>query len=219
MRAGRAAVPAAPGAIRSLLGMAGVLFLALVVTNVEPRAPLAQIPIMLGGWTQLWILAAVCFVPGFLLAEAASARWGHRFWIYAAVVLLGSAAVALSAVVLSDAWGLCMPLQRRPAALRSFRAFLDVFWRIGLAAIVYASHRQALRAAQAFRELETRRTEVMARLAESRLRTTRARVQPEAFIAELRALRNQYLDEAAAPEATLDRMIVRLRAASRGAVP
>jgi hypothetical protein len=196
-----------------------VSFLALVLTNVEPRAPLAKIPILLGGWTLLWILAAVCFVPGFLIAEEASARWGHRVWIYAAVVLLGSAAVALSAVVLNDAWGLWMPLQRRPPALRFLRAFLDVVWRIGLAAIVYASYRQALRAAQAFRDLETRRIEVMARLAESRLLTTRARVRPEEFIKELRALRSQYIEEASTAEAVLDRMIVRLRAASRGVAP
>jgi hypothetical protein len=219
VRAGRAPASAAPGAFRSLLGMAGALFLALVLTKVEPRAPLARIPMLLGGWTLLWILAAVCFVPGFLFAEEASARWGHRLRIYAAVVLLGSAAVALSAVMLSEAWGLWMPLQRRPAALRSFRAFLDLIWTIGLAAIVYASHRQALRAAQAFRQLETRRTEMMARLAESRLLTTRARVRPEAFIEELRALRGQYIEEASAAEAVLDRMIVRLRAASRGVAP
>ena len=112
-----------------------------------------------------------------------------------------------------------MPLQRRPAALRVLRSFLDVFWRIGLVAIVYASHRQALRAAQAFREIETRRTEMMARLAESRLLTTRARVRPEAFIEELRALRGQYIDEPSAAEAALDRMIVRLRSASRGMAP
>ena len=219
MRAGRPPASAAPGAFRSLLGMAGALFLALVLTKVEPRAPLARIPMLLGGWTLLWILAAVCFVPGFLLAEKASARWGHRLRIYAAVVLLGFAAVALSAVVLGDASGLWMPLQRRPATLRALRAFLDVVWPIGLVAIVYASHHQALRAAQAFRELETRRTEMMARLAESRLLTTRARVRPEAFIEELRALRTQYIDEASAAEAVLDRMIVRLRAASRGVAP
>ena len=189
MTAPRPGAPAAPGAFRSLLVMAGASFLVLVLTYVEPRAPLAKIPILLGGWTLLWILAAVCFVPGFLLAEEASARWGHRLWIYAAVVLLGSAAVALSAVVLSDALGLCMPLQRRSAALRSFRAFLNVFWCVGLLAMIYASHRRALAAALTFQRLETRRTEMMARLAESRLRTTRTRVQPEAFIAELRALR------------------------------
>jgi len=81
------------------------------------------------------------------------------------------------------------------------------------------SIRQALAAAVTFRQLETRRTELMARLAESRLRTTRSRVRPEAFIEELRALRGQYIDGAVAAEATLDTMIARLRAASRGVAP
>ncbi len=98
-------------------------------------------------------------------------------------------------------------------------AVRSVFWRIGLAAIVYGSHRQALAAAQASRQLETRRTQMVARLAESRLRTTRARVQPEAFIEELRALRSHYFDEPASAEATLEAMFVRLRAASRGVAP
>ncbi len=101
---------------------------------------------------------------------------------------------------------------------RFLRVFIEVFWRIGLAAIVYASHRRAMAAALTFQQLETRRTEMMARLAESRLQTTRARVRPEAFIEELRALRSQYIDEPPAAEAALDEMIVRLRAASRGAV-
>ena len=64
---------------------------------------------------------------------------------------------------------------------------------------------RALAAALTFRQLETRRTEMMARLAESRLQTARARVQPEAFIEELRALRGQYLDGAAAAEADAGR--------------
>jgi hypothetical protein len=210
--------PAAPGAFRSLLLMAGALFVALVATEVPLRAPLAKIPIVLGGWSLLWMLAAVCFVPGFLLAEEASARWGHRAWIYAAVVLLGSAAVASTTVALSDTWGLFAPFHayNKSGALRSFIAFLEVVWRIGLAAAVYASHRQRLAAAQAFQQLETRRTWMMGRLAESRLRKTPARVRPEAFIEELRALRGRYLEEPAAAEAALDGMILRLRAASRG---
>jgi len=194
------------------------MFLALVLTGLEPDVPLAEIPFLLGGRTLLWSLAAVCFIPGFLLAEEASARWRHRAWIYAAVTVLGAVAVALAAVALSDAWGLWIP-QRGSVGQRFLRAFLDVFWPIGLAAIVYSSHRRALAAALTFQQLETRRTEMMAHLAESRLRTTRARVQPQAFIAELQGLRRQYLENAASGEAALDRMIVRLRAVSRGVVP
>ncbi len=221
MTGARPGALATPGAFRSLLVMAGALFLAVLLTYVPPHVPLAKIPIKLGGFTLLWFLAAVCFVPGFLLAEKASARWGHRAWTYAAVVLLGSAAVATATVALSHAWGLHAPFHgwSESAAVRSFIAFLDVSWRIGLAAIVYGSHRKALAAALAVQQLETRRTEMMARLAESRLRTTRARVRPEAFIEELRALRTQYLEERAAAEAALDTMIVRLRAASRGVAP
>ncbi len=199
--------------------MAGASFVVVILTQVEPQVPLAKLPCMLGGWALIWILAALWFIPGLLLAEDASARWGHRVWIYAAVVLVGSVAVALAGVALNDAWGPWMPLQRFRFGHRFLRVFIEVFWRIGLAAIVYATHRRALAAALTYQQLETRRTEMMARLAESRLQTTRARVRPEAFIEELRALRSQYLDGAAAGEASLETMIVRLRAASRGTAP
>lgn len=210
---------AAPGALRSLLVMAGASFVVVLLTQVEPQAPLAKLSVLLGGWALIWIVAAIWFVPGFLLAEEASATWGHRVWIYAAVVLIGSVVVTLAGVVLIDACGLWMPLRRFSIWHRFLRVFLEVFWRIGLAAIVYATHRRALAAALTFQQLETRRNEMMARLAESRLQTTRARVQPEAFIEELRALRSQYLDEGAAAEASLETMIVRLRVASRGMTP
>ena len=100
MTAARPGAPAAPGPFRSLLVMAGASFVVVILTQVEPQAPLAKVPFMLGGWALLWILAALWFVPGFLLAEEASARWGHRVWIYAAVVLVGSPAVALAAMAL-----------------------------------------------------------------------------------------------------------------------
>ena len=219
MTAPRPRAPAAPGRFRSLLVMAGASFVVVILTQVEPQVPLAKVPLLLGGWALLWILATIWFVPGFLLAEEASARWGHRVWIYAAVVLVGSAAVALAAMALNTACGLWMPLQRFSVGQRFLRVFLEVFWRIALAAMVYGSHRRAMAAALTFQQLETRRTEMMARLAESRLQTTRARVRPEAFIEELRALRSQYLDGAAAAEASLETMIVRLRAASRGVTP
>jgi len=199
--------------------MAGASFVIVLLTHVEPQLPLAKLPIMLGGWVLIWIVAAIWFVPGFLLAEEASARWGHRVWIYAAVVLVGSVVVTLAGLVLINACGLWMGLRRISLWHRFLRVFIEVFWRIGLAAIVYATHRRAMAAALTFQQLETRRNEMMARLAESRLQTTRARVKPEAFIEELRALRSQYLEGAATAEASLETMIVRLRAASRGAAP
>lgn len=220
MTAPRAGAPIAPGAFRSLLVMAGASFVVVILTNVEPQAPLAKVPLLLGGWALLWILAAIWFVPGFLLAEEGSARWGHRVWIYAAVVLVGSAAVALAAIALNSEWGLWAGMRQRFGFGQHFlRVFIEVFWRIGLAAMVYSSHRRALAAALTFQQLETRRNEMTARLAESRLQTTRARVRPEAFIEELRGLRGQYMECAPAAEAALETMILRLRAAARGTAP
>jgi hypothetical protein len=219
MTAHRPDTPVPPGAFRSLLVMAGASFVIVILTQVEPAIPLAKVPLMLGGWALIWTLAALWFIPGFLLAEDASARWGHRVWIYAAVVLVGSVAVALAGVALNDGSGMWMPLQRFRFGHRFLRVFVEVFWRIGLAAIVYATHRRALAATLTFQQLETRQTEMMARLAESRLQTARARVRPEAFIEELQGLRRQYIEGAPAAEASLQTMIDRLRAASRGTAP
>jgi hypothetical protein len=47
----------------------------------------------------------------------------------------------------------------------------------------------------------------------------RARVQPEAFIAELRGLRGTYVENLEMAGAGLEALIVRLRAASRSADP
>jgi hypothetical protein len=97
--------------------------------------------------------------------------------------------------------------------------FLDCLPEMGLLAFMYARHRERLEAAQAIQALETRRNEMMARLAASRLEAARARVQPEAFIAELRALRASYVDDPAAGGASLEALIARLRAATRSPAP
>jgi hypothetical protein len=212
-----------PGTVRFLLVAGGVLFLARLI--VKSAAHLAggvspgMLPVTLCSWAVLWILAIGIFIPGFLLAERGSRRWGHRLAIYSAVVLLGSAAAALITVPLCDALGIEARFWVAPgsAVPRSFTAFLDVLMRITLAAFLYSSHRQGLASAQALQQLESARNELVGRLAESRLQTARSRVRPEAFIGELQALRRKYAEDEAGAEAMLDAMIVRLRTASRGA--
>jgi hypothetical protein len=103
----------------------------------------------------------------------------------------------------------------RQGGLRTLPAFLDLVPRVGLAVFIYAGHRQRLAAAQALRDLEARQTEMMSRLAESRLRTARAQVRPEALVEELRALERTYATDPLSAESVLDEMITRLRAASR----
>ncbi|HZJ55243.1 MAG TPA: hypothetical protein VFD38_13980 [Myxococcaceae bacterium] len=185
---------------------------------ISSGVPLALVPIAIGGWTLLWVLATLVFVPGLLLAEEASSRLGHPAWIYAAVVLAGSAAVSVLTVPLGDALGLEAPFWVRPGSPvpRQLLAFLDVVMRVGLAAFIYASHRQGLAAARTLRELEARQTEMMAGLSESSFQTARARVRPEAFIEELRELHRTYLDDPESAESALETMITRLRVASRG---
>ena len=210
------------GGLRTLLLLAGALFVARVlVKGANPLTcgvPLALVPIAIGGWTLLWVLACVAVVPALRLAEEASRRWGHPAWVYAAVVVAGSAGVSVIAVPLGDAFGLYAPFWVQPGSPvpRELLAFLDVVMRIGLLAFIYASHRQGLAAGWSLRELEARQTEMMARLSESRLQTARARVRPEAFIEELRELRRKYLEDPESAEQALQELITRLRVASRG---
>lgn len=213
-----------PGTVRFLLVAGGVLLLARLIVksaaHLAAGVPPGMLPVTLCSWAVLWILAIGIFIPGLLLAEGASRRWGHRRAIYPAVVLLGSAAAALVTVSLCDALGIEARFWVKPgsAVPRSFTAFLDVLMRMSLAAFLYSSHRQGLASAQALQQLETARNEMVGRLAESRLQAARARVRPEAFIGELQALRRMYAEDEAGAEAMLEAMIVRLRTASRGAV-
>jgi hypothetical protein len=212
---------APPGTARSLLLMGAVVFIILVAVTAGRKlmggVPPGQIPIHLAKWAMLWILALVVFVPGFLLAERFAISRG-RAGPYALVVLVGSALLATLVFPPLDWLGVPAwpPGWRVP---RQVTPFSIVLVRVGLAAFIYAFHRERLEAAQALQALETRRNEVMGRLAASRLQAARARVQPEAFIAELRALRGTSVEDPATGAAGLEALISRLRAVSRGAAP
>ena len=209
----------APENVRSLLLMGGLLVLGLVLDGAGMKlmrgVPLARLPVQLIPHALLWSLALFVFIPGFLLAERAATSRG-RAGPYTFVVLVGSALVTALIFPLVAWLGLAPPGSSAPP---SFQVFLTILLRIGLAAFVYAALRERLDAAQALRTLETRRTQMMGRLAASRLEAARARVRPEAFIAELRALRGTYVEDPAAGGAGLEALITRLRAASRGAAP
>ncbi len=214
----------APGTARSLLLMGAVLWLVFVgvrvVTKLVLGVPVSQIPFHLAPWALLWLLAVVVFVPGFLLAERAAISRG-RVVPYTVVVLVGSFLVAAIVLSLVDWLGLparalVPPNSPVPRLVHPFRV---VLLRMGLAAFMYAFHRQRLEEAQAIQAFETRRNEMMGRLASSRLDAARARVQPEAFIAELRALRSMYLGDPGAGGEELDSLIARLRVVSRSGAP
>ena len=204
----------APGNVPSLLLMGAVLVIVLVGFKAGRKlllgVPLAQLPFQLAPWALLCILAVLVFVPGFLLAERAAIFRG-RAGPYTLVALVGCALVAVLHFPSLEWLGVPAPAVVAP----QFRTFLEVLPRMGLAAFVYASHRERLQAAQALQALETRRNEMTGRLAASRLEAARARVQPEAFIAELRALRETYVDDPAAGGTGLEALITRLRTASR----
>ena len=208
--------------LRTLLVGGGLLFVARMVVKaygpLTSGAPPSVVSAKLAGWALLWVLAIVTFVPGLLLAEQLSSRWGHRALVYTATVVLGSAGLALLTVFLCDVLGIEASFWVQPGSSvpRAFPAFLDVAMRVGLAAFIYASHRQRLTAAQALRDLEARQTKMMSRLAESRLSTARSQIRPEAFVEELRALERTYDEDPRLAESVLDEMITRLRAVSRG---
>lgn len=213
--------PAAPGSVRSLMLMGAVLFIVFVSVTAGRKfgngVPPGQLPFHLAPWALLWGLAVIVFVPGFLLAERAAISRG-RAGPYTLVALVGSALVAALVFPPLDWLGLPSRAFSPPGSSvpRQVLAFLAVLMRIGLAAVVYAGHRERLEAAQAIQGLEARRNEMMGRLAASRLETARARVQPESFIAELRTLRATYVEDPAAGGAGLEALITRLRAATRG---
>jgi hypothetical protein len=204
-----------PGILRTLLLAAAVLFVARLVpvalNLLRQGVPATRLSFALGPPALHWVLVTLVFVPGFLLAERGSASRG-RAVPYTVLILVGSALVEALIVPLGG-WVFMRPFRHLPAV------FLDTAMRVALAAFVLAGHREQLEAVQAVQALETRRNEMMGRLAASRLQATRARVQPEAFIAELRAMRAAYLEEPATAEAGLEALITRLRAASRSAPP
>jgi len=211
-----------PETLRILLLLGAVLLIgrlgSRIIWVLALGVPLEQLPIPLAGLALLWTVVALLLLPGFLLAEAVSVHRGRRAVPYIASVLLVSA-IAVGLVVPIREW-----IGLRPddpavwlTADRLARIHLDVVMLLGLAAAIYSGHRHQLDAVRAFHGLELRRTELLGRLAASRLETARARVRPEAFITELRALRSTYLVDPVAGGAGLDALIVRLRAASRSA--
>jgi len=210
----------APGNVRSLLLMAVVLFLVLVGEKAGMKlmlgVPLRQLPGRLIPAALILGLTALVFVPGFLLAERAAISWG-RVRPYTLVVLAGCVLVATFFPSL-DRLGFPWRTLWLPALQPQVNVvFLALLLTTGLAAFIYAGHRERLEAAHLLQALETRRNEMIRRLAASRLEAARARVQPEVFIAELRALRGTYVEDPDAGGAGLEALITRLRAASRSA--
>jgi hypothetical protein len=206
---------AAPSDLRLLLLAAGVLSIAqigsIVLAQLHRGIPASRLPVLLAPWVFHWLMVVVVLVPGLLLAERASALRG-RAVPYALVVLAGSALVEALMIPLA-AWIFGRHLQHSPMI------FLDTTMRMGLAALVFAAYREQREAVDTVQALETRRNEMMARLAASRLSAARTRVQPEAVIGELRAIRASYVLDPATAEVGLEALITRLRAASRSSVP
>jgi hypothetical protein len=210
-------------AARSLLVMGALLVVAKVSVGALFRlmngVPLRKLPVSLTRGAIVETLVVLVLVPGFLLAERAAIFRG-RGGPYTAVVLVGAALVAALFFPLLDWLGLSVPLPRVSVPLPpQVLPFLDTLPDMGLVAFMYARHRERLEAVQAIQTLETRRNEMMGRLAASRLEAARARVQPEAFIAEVRALRASYVEDPAAGGAGLEALIARLRAATRSPAP
>ena len=210
-------------AARSLLVMGALLVVAKLIFGalflLMNGVPLRKLPISLSRGAIVDVLMVLVLVPGFLLAERAAISRG-RGGPYTAVVLVGAALVAALVFPVLGWLGLSVPLPRvsvpLPAQILPFLNFLP---DMGLVAFLYATHRERLEATQAVQELETRRNEMMDRIAASRLEAARARVQPEAFIAEVRVLRASYVDDPAAGGAGLEALIARLRAATRSPAP
>jgi hypothetical protein len=209
--------------LRSLLSMGAALLRVLVASRAGMMllngVPPARLPLQLIRPALAYGVALLVFVPGFLLAERAAISRG-RAGPYTFVVLVGAVLVAVLIVSLAHWLGLAPPGASMPPPFPVFfGTFLMILMPMGLSAFVYAGLRERLEAAQALQALETRRNEMMGRLAASRLAAARARVRPEEFIAELRALRGTYVEDPAAGGAGLEALITRLRAASQGAPP
>lgn len=201
--------------LRVLLLAAGVVSIAqigsIVLAKLHAGVPASRLPLLLAPWVFHWLLVVVVLVPGLLLAERASVSRG-RAVPYALVVLAGSALVETLMIPLAG-WIFGRQLQHSPMIV------LDTTMRMGLAAFVFAAYREQREAVEIVQALETRRNEMTARLAASRLSAARARVQPEVFIADLRAIRDCYVEDPGTAEVGLEALITRLRAASRSVVP
>ena len=221
MTISRQSKPSTLEAARSLMVMGGLLVVAKLsffsLFRLLNGVPLRKVPASLSRAAVVEILVVLVLVPGFLLAERAATSRG-RGGPYTAVVLVGAALVATLVFPVLAWLGQPVPLPRVSVPLPpQVLPFLDFLPDMAIVAFMYARHREGLEAAQAIQALETRRNEMMNHLAASRLEATRARVQPEAFIAEVRALRASYVDDPVAGGAGLEALITRLRAASRSA--
>jgi len=209
--------------VRSLLVMGALLVVASVTHTALKRlmdgAPLRHLSVSLAREAVIWTLVVLVLAPGLLLAERAAISRGRR-GPYTAAVLVGAALLVALVYPVLDWLGLSVPRPRALAPLPpQILPFLDLLPLMAIMAFMYARHCERLGAAQAIQGLETRRNEMMGHLAASRLEAARARVQPEAFIAELRALRTAYVEEPAIGEVGLEALIGRLRAATRSPAP
>jgi hypothetical protein len=130
------------GTVRSLLLMGAVLFLVVVGAKASRKliggVPPSQLLVHLTPWAFLWLLALLVFVPGFVLAERADSagRRPVRWWCW--FVRAGGSMGVRPADWLAYRRG-SLPRLAGAAEVRPS----DVLLRMGLAAFIYAGHRNA----------------------------------------------------------------------------
>lgn len=163
----------------------------------------------------LWAVTAV------LLAERVADHGISRFRAFTAATCIAALATGASFVLFKLTVALVvgqhLPMRSvvRMAAITIFDA---LFW-CGLAAFLYSNHRRLLTSSRELRAVQERLVIHERELADSGLRALRARVDPEALIESLRAIRRQYEAAPGKAESDLTALIARLRVATARASP
>jgi sensor histidine kinase YesM len=207
------------------LGYGFTLGVAITILNFAQNFPLTAAPHNIGFLSFLLLLLEwggegilLALIVG-LAERSVSPRELHAWQLTLAVVVGAVAAVltwqAFTLIVLSDVLGI--RLFRHDLGVPViwiqgvfFQSWLLLFFG-GLAAAVYASRRRHARMLAALLAAELGRASSQRRLAEARLASLQARVEPAYLLQTLTRLEQAYETDADAADRLLDELIVYLR--------
>jgi hypothetical protein len=205
-----------------LVLVAGALCFARVIGNVvssrlEPRNPWwAYTP----AWIVQSLLIAVCIVTAALMAERAVERGRSRWQAYTVAMCLATLATTILFLLYAGLFMLDFRefTPRRIVGVSRW-VMTDALFKGGLAAFLYSRYQRLRASTRELRAVQERHAIHERELADSGLRALRARVDPEALIESLRAIRRQYEATPQKAESELKALIAHLRLATARASP
>lgn len=209
------------------LGYGFLLGATIATLNFAQNFPLTPAPNGIGFLAYLSLLLEWC-VEGVLMAtivgivERGVSPRELRAWQLALAVLVGAVAAVLAwqtftVMVLRDVLGIRLIRDYMGVPVIWIQGVFFQSWLLlffgGLAAAVHASRRRRARMLAALRAAELGRASLQQRLAEARLATLQARVDPDFLFQTLARLEQSYEADPDAADRLLDELIAFLRTA------